>query len=247
MDRDNFWVHKDHFSGASSLGQFSVPHLIWIAIVVALIAALVILYRNVIRSQQYNIRKVIALTLVGMDIFKLCTMALTGAPVAEYLPLEICSIASYMILLDALWPESKFFSPLLVLLFLPAAIMALLFPTVIGLPPINFYTIHQFIYHGLIVAYALSLYVNKEVKLSYGALWMAILKIFIIALGVYYIDIKFNKTFMFLTDPYGNPVLSLIWNITGGGRMYTIGLVLFVIVVLHIFYFIFKMIDKLRR
>ena len=81
--------------------------------------------------------------------------------------------------------------------------------------------------------------------LSYPQLWMGILKILALVSVMYCVDTVFDKNFMFLRDTYGNPLLDIIWKKSGGGFRYTIGLVLFSIVVLHVFYLLFWIIDKL--
>jgi hypothetical protein len=48
---------------------------------------------------------------------------------------------------------------------------------------------------------------------------------------------------MFLTDPLGNPVLQLLWDISGGkgGAPYIFALAVFVAIILHIFYGIYRL------
>lgn len=239
-----FWTHYDNIPEGLGFGQFSVAHLVWVAAMVLLIVATAVLYKKGGDALRLNIRKAIAFTLIGSDILKLCVMALTPVDATKYLPLEICSFASYAIILDSLWPNNKLVPQMLVLLFLPATLMALVFPTVTALPPINFFVIHQFIFHALIAAYVIARFANNEIKITYPGLWSSVLKICCVAAPVFAIDTYFHKNFMFLTDSEGNPALDFVQNITGPGLPYLAGLVVFVIIVLHVFFCIFKGIEK---
>jgi uncharacterized membrane protein YwaF len=129
---------------------------------------------------------------------------------------------------------------MLLTMFLPAAIMAILVPTTSTLPAINFYTIHQFLYHGLIIAYVMTRFLYGEIPLSYPGVWKSILQIIMLATVIYIIDTVFNKNFMFLRDTYDNALLNVIWKITGGGIHYTGGLVCFCIIMIHVFLYHFQ-------
>ena len=242
---DYFWTHRDNIPEGLGFGQFTLYHFIWLAAVTLLIVLTAVGYKKSNREGRIRIRRVIAAILAISEVFKLIMVVRDGVDVTQYLPLEICSFAAYAIILDSIWPDTNFFAEMLLILFLPAATMALLFPTVTPLPAINFFTIHQFVFHGLIAAYVVSRFSSGEIKLDYSGVWKSIGKILIVATIVYIIDITFNRTYMFLTDPYGNPVLDMIWNMTGGGIRYIIGLSAFIIVVVHIFFLIFKGIEKL--
>ncbi len=176
-------------------------------------------------------------------------MALTGAPIQENLPLEVCSFAEYAILADALWPKERFLRLLLVFLFLPSAFMALLFPTVTVYPAISFYTIHQFVLHACICGYIIARYAAGEFRADYTGIWTAVLKLLPLGAFIYLIDLSFDKGFMFLTNPYGNPVLVMLWNISGGkgGLPYLAAFLLFVIFILHIAYAVFRLTGLLSR
>ena len=240
-----FWTHRDNIPEGLGFGQFSIAHLIWVLAMVAMTVLITASYKKSDKEGRIKIRRIIAIVLAVSEVIKLIAVARDGIDVTMYLPLEICSFAAYAIMLDSVWTETKFFGEMLLTLFLPAAIMSLLFPTVTPLPAINFFTIHQFVFHGLIVAYVVARFASGEIELNYPGVWKSIGKIVVVAAIVYIIDVKFNRTFMFLTDTYGNPLLDVIWNATGGGFAYTIGLVGFVIVVVHIFFLIFKAIEKI--
>ena len=238
---DYFWTHQDFIPEGLGFGQFSLIHIFLLFLSIVFIVLIIVKYKNSDAQSRISIRKKIAISLAVCEIVKMITMILTKARVTNNLPLEICSFAEYIIILDALIKERKVYSSMLLYLFLPAAIMALIFPTTSILPLFNFYTIHQYIFHALIIAYALMRFISKETQLDYKNVWKSILIISIIAMFVYIIDYVFNRNFMFLMDTYDNFMLNIIWNIAGGGIMYDLGLVVFSIIVIHMFYLLFKL------
>lgn len=238
-----FWTHRDNIPEGLGYGQFSKTHIFMIILTVIFTAVISVVYKGAGPDQRVIILRSIAATLMIIEVWKMILIARSDVKLSEYLPLEICSFAAYSTVFDSIWPDNTFFPIMLLTLFLPAAIMAIIVPTTSTLPAINFYTIHQFVYHGLIVAYVVARFVANELPLSYAGLWLSVLKIIILVSLMYMVDLKFDKNFMFLRDPYGNPLLQLIYDKCHGGFGYLMGLVGFSIVVIHIFYALFRVIQ----
>ena len=59
---------------------------------------------------------------------------------------------------------------------------------------------------------------------------------------VYFLDKAYDINYMFLMEHQDNPVLKLCWNLSGGkgGIPYIIALSVLVIVVMHVFYLLYK-------
>ena len=241
---DLFWTHQDNIQKGLGFGQFSPAHFLLILLSFILIVFIIIKYKKSDSGSRLMMRRQIAVFLMVLEAVKLVVMAVTGARVSNNLPLEICSFGEYAIVLDAFLKNNKFLSKMLLYLFLPAALMSIVFPTTTILPVFNFFTIHQFLFHALIIAYALMRFVAKETETDYLSVWQSIAAISMIAMAVYVIDRVFDHNFMFLMDTYDNFMLNKIWNIAGGRLMYDLGLVIFSMIVIHIFYFIFAGINK---
>lgn len=241
---EDFWTHQDNIPDGLGFGQFSLTHIIAILVMLLLIVFIIHKYKNSDDEKRLFIRKLIAISLIILETSKIIVMSLTDVIVSNNLPLEICSFAEYAIILDAFLKDNNTLPQMLLYLFFPAALMALIFPTTSVLPIINFFSFHQFLFHALIIAYAFMRFISKEVKINYKGVWKSIGIISAIALCVYFIDVIFDRNFMFLRDTYNNAMLNVIWNVTGGGLKYDGGLVIFSIFVIHIFYFIFKLINN---
>lgn len=240
---DDFWTHKENMPAEKSgYGQFTLKHFFLLAVSVFLIASFVILYQRSDEAKKILLLRSVAFTLIFIDIIKMILIHRSDVKLSDYLPLEICSFAAYFIVLDSVFTGNTIFPDMLLTLFLPAAIMAILFPTTSTLPMCNFYTIHQFLYHALIIAYIMARFLSREIPLTYPGVWTSILQILLLAGIIYLIDTRYDKNFMFLRDPYGNPLLGLIWKYTKGGFRYTLGLVAFCILMIHVFFVFFKLI-----
>lgn len=241
----HFWTHRDNIPDGIGYGQFSPVHIILIAVTCFFTAVTAFAYRYAGPSGRIIILRSIAASLILIDAFKMIVIAKSDVVFTDYLPLEICSFGAYFIVCDSILINEPFFTVMLLTLFLPGAIMAVIFPTTSPLPAVNFYTIHQFLYHGLIIAYVIARFCCLEIPLVYGELWGTIGRILILIVIIYIIDTVFHKNYMFLRDAYGNPLLGKIWDVCGGGIAYTIGLILFSIFMIHVFFVLFKCIMTL--
>ena len=240
-----FWTHKDNIPEGMGYGQFTPGHFIWLAITAVFVFFYSLIYKHALPSEKIFLLRAVGAVLILSDVVKMFIIARSDVKLSEYLPLEICSFAAYFIVLDSIWYDRPFFLQMLLILFLPAAIMAVIFPTTTPLPMVNFFTIHQFLFHGLIIAYVTARFVSNEIPLDYPSVIFSIAKILVLVGIMYVVDTVFDRNFMFLRDTYGNPLLQVIWNRTKGGSAYTIGLICFCIFVVHVFYLIFKAINLL--
>ena len=66
----------------------------------------------------------------------------------------------------------------------------------------------------------------------------------ILTVPVYFLNLKFGTNYMFLMAHKGNPVLKMLWNLSGGqgGLPYVFALVVFICFVLHIVFGIYTVI-----
>ena len=239
---NSFWAHQENTPDGNGYGQFSTTHIFLLIISILFIIAIINIYLNAGDSKIIILRTISA-TLMISEILKLIALPHAGASVINNLPLEVCSFAGYAILFDSLYPTNKVVPMMLLTLFLPAAIMALIFPTTTRLPAFNFFTIHQFVFHALIIAYVLMRFINKEWTLTYHGLWMSIIKVIILATIIYTIDTIFDRNFFFLRGAEGNAALEAIKKLSQNNIGYTLGLVCFAIISVHIFFIIFKIIE----
>lgn len=245
MKKHYFWKQRNNLPDDIGYNQFSIKHLMMLIGVILFTVLMTYAYIHLNMEARVLLRRTIAIVLILSEIMKLLVIHFNHGDVLNYIPIEICSIGAYCIVIDAFSAEPTFVRVMLLVLFLPAAIMALIYPTTVEYPVWNFFTLHQFLFHGLIVAYVIALFVSKEIMIGYGDVWKSIFTIIGIASIVYLIDRIFHRNFMFLTYDEENKMLHRLTILSGGGIKYTLTLVLFCILMIHVFYFIFKLIEML--
>ena len=246
MNWDLFWVHGleiERQGIETGFGTFSAVHLLWLAFLAVFNVLYIFAYLKCSERGRGNMRKALALFLIFNEISKQCIMALTGVPVQNYLPLEICSLAEYCILIDAMWPTEHFLKQPLAYIFLPSAFMALAFPTVTVYPPLSYYTIHQFVMHGCIAMYILAGIGTREIRPTYVGIWTSMAKLLVPVALIYPVNVHFDKNFMFLAYHENNVMLKVLWNLSGGkgGIPYIAALIVFILLVLHVVYLIYRL------
>ncbi len=247
MNPGLFWKHTSVITyppGVTGFRVFSVSHFCWFAASLVFIVLFSLAYRRGSDARRRNMRNAVAAFLIHTEFLKLIVMILTGAPVGENLPLEICSFAEYAVLIDALCYHKRPFHQMMAFAFFPAAAMALLFPTVTGYPDFNFYTIRYFTMHASLAAYFAAHCAAGEIRPRYRGLWTSLGASAFLALIIRRIDQVFGKNYMFQTDHVGNPMLKLLWDISGGngGIAYFMALACFVCIVMHAAYLIYRLI-----
>ena len=244
-NREYFWKQLGHVPEGVGYGHFSAAHFLLLGITLIASFIVVHIYKISDIETRHLIRIIIAVVLMLSEIVKYSTIAITHGDLKNYLPVEVCSLAGYLIVFDSLSKETTFVTEMLLIVFLPAALLALFYPTTVYLPLHNFFTYHQFLFHGLIVAYVLSRFFAGEIPLDYKGVWLSILTMALISSVNFMVDKKFNKNFMFLIHDEKNTMLMKITQICGSGIRYTIGLVLFAILGTNVSYLIFKILEKI--
>jgi uncharacterized membrane protein YwaF len=244
-NKEYFWKQLNHVPEGVGYGHFSSAHFLLLGITLALSLVVAYIYRISTAEVRSVIRIAIAGTLLLSEIIKYSAIVITHGDLRNYLPLEVCSLAGYLMTVDSLQKGTTFITEMLLIIFLPAAFMALIYPTTVYLPLHNFFTYHQFLFHGLIVAYVLSRFFAGEIPMDYKGVWLSILTMVLIALFILMIDKKFNKNFMFLIHDEKNTMLMKITKICGSGVRYTVGLILFCILGTNISYLIFKVLERI--
>lgn len=90
---------------------------------------------------------------------------------------------------------------------IPGALLALLFPNWTELPAWNFFHIHSFAIHILLVLYPLLLVTTGRVSTELKAALKGVLLLVVMAIPVYFLNLLWDTNFMFLMEPdSGNPL-----------------------------------------
>ena len=150
-----FWETVDTIAPGLGWPHFGPFHLAVLAVFLLLGAVLCRGYCGMDTDKRRRWRRTVALLLVADELFKDFGLLYGGNFSLDYLPLHLCSINIFLIVLHA-WRRPKLLDTFLYFVCLPAACAALLFPTWAPLPPLNFMVIHSFTVHFLLALYPLA-------------------------------------------------------------------------------------------
>lgn len=201
-----FFLSKDNIPEGVGFSTFGVTHLLWLLATVASITAAAIIYRRLCDKKRNAMRTVVGIAVVLCEIIKDIVVASIGEFGVGYLPFHLCGINILLIGFDLI-KQTKTVRNFLYYIGIPSAMLALLFPNWTVLPCMNFFHIHSFVVHILLVMYPMLLITSGEVKPTIRTMPKCILLLIGLAMPAYVLNLLFDTNFMFLMSPEtGNPL-----------------------------------------
>ena len=141
-----------------------------------------------------------------MEMVKNTVAAAIGDFGIGHLPFHLCGISVVLITFDIIKP-TKIVRYFLYYLGIPGALLALSFPNWTVLPCLNFFNIHSFTIHMMVVIYPVVLVAGGEFLPDIKAMFKCVLLLICLAIPIYFINLLCDTNFMFLMDPEaGNPL-----------------------------------------
>ena len=124
MPMNTFFCVKETIPPGVGFSLFSAGHLIWLASTVLVTVMTALLYRKSGDKTRFIIRLVISLLLLADEAVKQILLFATGQFGWDYLPLHLCSINIFIVLIHVI-TGSRYVAEALFALCLPAAAAAL--------------------------------------------------------------------------------------------------------------------------
>ncbi|MBQ6324156.1 MAG: YwaF family protein [Bacilli bacterium] len=247
-----FWIKDFIVEKGVNIGHnlFSLGHIIWLLIITDICIFVYRRYKKASKKDIDKFRKTCALILFILEYVKLIIVALMyPALIDSYIPIHLCSFAGFFIIFDALWPNNKLINSWWLYIFFPCGLLGVLSPST-TYPWFNFFAIHEFLFHGLLIVYGIFKMAIGEGEATYSGLWKSSLFIAIVMIPIYYIDVIFDKGYMLLTTPADFPLTILFWNIATpilGQIGYIALLLLMGLILFHTIYFISILKRKVKK
>ena len=187
--------------------HFDLLHLTWIAIFIAFTAYMCIIYRKADEAKRAKLRKIIAACIVIDELWKMFWLTVGGNYTFDYLPLHLCSINIFIIAYHAFIKPNKMLDNFLYGVCIPGAVAALLAPTWVKLPLLNFMHLHSFTVHILLATYPIMLVAGNDIQPDIKQVPKCILFTAIMAVPIYFINVALDTNFMFMMKAdVGNPL-----------------------------------------
>ena len=221
-----FWKQQDDIPFGNGYPLFGKEHIASTAVTLVMVVLFAFLFRKSDEKKQRRILKAIPLFMAALEIFKDLFLVSVHRFGLGYLPLHVCSIGIFVFMLREILPWKKakdIFGEVAVILIMPGALAALIFPDWTYLYPVlNFINLHSFVWHGLLVLYPLMILINGEVKPSVKHIHYVLLFLCAVVPPIYAFDKKTGCNYFFVSRPEVSTPLEWIYNITGS-KGYLIG------------------------
>ena len=146
-----------------AMTRFCPAHLAWLVIALALLAALVWLYRFLDDRRRDFMRIALGCAAAIIGVGKQVCLFAAHVWHPAYLPVCFCSFGLLLVVLHA-WKGSEFLGNILYAVYLPLSLAALISPYWLLLPAKNFLCWYYFLSHILLSAYPLMLVVGKNLR-----------------------------------------------------------------------------------
>lgn len=197
---------SDTIPAGLGFSLFGGIHCMWLAILVIAVIANSVLYRKLSPKGQDRWQKIVAFLILLDEMWKDVWLIIGGNYSVSYLPLHLCSINIFLILLHCFKP-SKTLDNFLYTVCIPGALAAALFPTWTKLPVANFMHLHSSTVHILLVLYPAVLAINGKLQISWKTIPKCLGLLAAMAVPIYFINIWLDTNFMFLMRAdKGNPL-----------------------------------------
>ena len=200
-----FFLTKETIPEGVGFSTFGLTHLLWLLAFAVTLTASIIIYKKLDANGKNKMRIILGALVFASEMIKNIVAIAIGDFGVGHLPFHLCGISVVLISFDTVKP-TKIVRYFLYYLGIPGALLALLFPNWTVLPCLNFFHIHSFTIHMLLVIYPLILIAGGEFLPDIKAMAKCILLLICLAIPIYFINLLCDTNFMFLMEPEtGNP------------------------------------------
>ena len=234
-----FFVTSDHIREGVGFQSFGLTHILWLLAGLIFCVAACISYGKLSENKRKLVLTILGIYIFLQEMVKDLVLILLGEFSWGYLPFHLCGINILLIAFDTI-KQTKTVRSFLYYFAIPGAALALLFPNWTEMPIWNFFHIHSFTIHILLVLYPLLLVTTNQVSTDLKSAFQGVILLVAMAIPVYFLNLLWDTNFMFLMQPdSGNP-LEFFEKLLGSHLWGFPILLPVVIFVMHLPVFVFK-------
>ncbi len=201
-----FFKTSENIPEGVGFQTFGLTHILWLLAGILLCVAACIFYRKLSDNKRKLMLKILGAYIFLQEMAKNLVLIILGQFGWGYLPFHLCGINILLIAFDTV-KQTKVVRSFLYYFAIPGAALALLFPNWTSMPVWNFFHIHSFTIHILLVLYPLLLVTAGQVSTDLKAALRGTLLLVAMAIPVYFLNLLWDTNFMFLMQPdSGNPL-----------------------------------------
>jgi hypothetical integral membrane protein (TIGR02206 family) len=215
-------------TGMQTFTFFSMPHIMTL-ILFFLTCFLLVFFRKNLKSYQNIIKWTLFTTLVLCEVSFHLWLILTNQWEVADLPLQLCSLSTFLSLYLFLKPNQKVFNLLFFIGLIPP-ILSMVTPDIVYQFP-HFRFLKYFLHHSAIPLAVLYFILFEGYRVPLKAILTGFITLNIIAVPVFFLNLWLDTNFFFLASPSETETLLSFF---GSGIMYYInleivGLIVFII------------------
>lgn len=201
-----FFVTSDHIPEGVGFQAFGLTHIIWLLAGLILCIAACIFYGKLSTEKRKRVLTVLGAYIFLQEMVKNLVLILLGEFSWGYLPFHLCGINILLIAFDTI-KQTKIVRSFLYYFAIPGAALALIFPNWTKMPVWNFFHLHSFTIHILLILYPLLLITTNQVSTDLKSALKGVLLLVAMAIPMYGLNMLWGTNFMFLMKPdSGNPL-----------------------------------------
>ncbi len=201
-----FFVTSEHIPEGVGFQAFGLTHILWLLAGLVFWVAACVFYGKLTVDKRKIMLKVLGGYIFLQEMVKNLVLILLGEFSWGYLPFHLCGINILLIAFD-IFKQTKTVRSFLYYFAIPGAALALIFPNWTEMPVWNFFHIHSFTIHILLVLYPLLLVTTDQVSTELKTAFQGVALLIAMAIPVYGLNLLWGTNFMFLMKPdSGNPL-----------------------------------------
>ena len=201
-----FFVTNNNIPEGVGFQAFGLTHILWLSAGLLFWVAACIFYRRLSRDKRKLALTALGAYIFAQEITKDVVLLFLGEFSWGHLPFHLCGINVLLIAFDVI-KQTKVVRSFLYYFAIPGALLALLFPNWTEMPVWNFFHIHSFTIHILLVLYPLLLITAGQVSTDLPSALRGTGLLVAMAIPVYFLNLLWDTNFMFLMEPdSGNPL-----------------------------------------
>lgn len=201
-----FFVSSEKIPEGVGFQTFGLTHLLWLLAGLLFWISACIFFRRLSGDKQKKTLRILGIYIFAQEMVKNLVLIALGDFGWGYLPFHLCGINILLITFDTV-KQVKTVRSFLYYFAIPGAALALLFPNWTEMPVWNFFHIHSFTIHILLVLYPLLLVTTNQVSTDLRSALKGVALLVALAIPVYGLNLMWDTNFMFLMHPdSGNPL-----------------------------------------
>ena len=201
-----FFVSSDNIPEGVGFQAYGLTHILWLLAGLVFWVTACLFYRRLSAHKRKLALRVLGGYIFLQEMVKNLVLILLGEFSWGYLPFHLCGINILLIAFDII-KQTKTVRSFLYYFAIPGALLALLFPNWTEMPVWNFFHLHSFTIHILLVLYPLLLVTTGQAATDLKSALKGVALLVAMAIPVYGLNLLWGTNFMFLMKPdSGNPL-----------------------------------------